>query len=660
MALNRQKVIRAAEKLVHRGRIEAAIDEFRKVLVKYPNDTSTLNRVGDLYARLNRLDEATDLFKQTAEHFGREGFYVKAIAIYKKIIRLDPTQIEVYEQLADLYHRQGLVTEARAQYEVVADYYEKQRDLPATTTIHQKIVELEPENPSHRLRLAELYQQQEQLNEAMAQYRAIASLMLAHGRVEEATQVCLKALEIDASDLSFIAGAVQEIRESGHAQEADRLLQAAIEINPEAADIAETAEPLLPAAAETEGAEPAEPTPEEAVEEPPTGATPEEEGVTVVDLDEVAQMDAAEEAVEAEPAATEVDEVEFEFDLEELAEEAEAAAGSAGAEVAEVAEVDERLAELLSEAEVLAKYGLEDKAAERLEEALQCEPQHLETHSRLITLYLRSGHRTRVAELANRLAEISPDVEVSEAFDRVREQLLGEGFVLEDDRFSAPPEEAAAEQPSVEPKEEEAPTTPSIDVSWLEEPGPETAEAEQTAEALFSEEEEFFDLASELEEELLKDGTLQEEELVAQQTEQTLEDIVEGFKKGMAETLSTEDYDTHYNLGVAYREMGLLDEAIGEFQLAAKDPRYLIDCCSLLAACFAEKGFPELAIKWYKRALDSPTITEDETLGLVYELADLYLSIGDNEAARERFVEIYGINSNYRDVVAKLEELGHS
>jgi len=120
MALDRNKVARNAEKLVARGKLNAAIDEYRKLLAESANDTTTLNRVGDLYARLNRLDKATALFKKTADHFINEGFFVKAIAIYKKIIRLDPAQIEVYERLADLYSRQGLLNEERAYYETVA------------------------------------------------------------------------------------------------------------------------------------------------------------------------------------------------------------------------------------------------------------------------------------------------------------------------------------------------------------------------------------------------------------------------------------------------------------------------------------------------------------------------------------------------------------
>ena len=111
---------------------------------------------------------------------------------------------------------------------------------------------------------------------------------------------------------------------------------------------------------------------------------------------------------------------------------------------------------------------------------------------------------------------------------------------------------------------------------------------------LFDDEDEFFDLAAELESELGEaEGRLGGEAL-GQPEEPTLEEIVEGFKRGVAENLSSEDYDTHYNLGIAYREMGLLDEAIGEFQLAAKDPAHLVDCCSMLGVSFLEKGLPEL------------------------------------------------------------------
>jgi len=167
---------------------------------------------------------------------------------------------------------------------------------------------------------------------------------------------------------------------------------------------------------------------------------------------------------------------------------------------------------------------------------------------------------------------------------------------------------------------------------------------------------EFFDLATELEAELL--GEDFGDDLLPPVQEQTIEEIVEGFRRGMEKSLSPEDFDTHYNLGIAYQEMGLIDEAIGEFQLAAKDPRYLVECCSLLAACFQEKGYPELAVHWYERGLESPSLQEEERLGLLYELGSLELALDERESARRRFVELYGLSSSYRDVVAKLAELG--
>ena len=198
-------------------------------------------------------------------------------------------------------------------------------------------------------------------------------------------------------------------------------------------------------------------------------------------------------------------------------------------------------------------------------------------------------------------------------------------------------------------------TAPAAEAAdWLQD----AASEQEGVEALFRAEEDFFDLASELEDELRREGAIAaDEELLEADGEQSVEEIVEGFRQGMADALSEDDYDTHYNLGIAYREMGLVDEAIGEFQLAAKDPRYLVDCCSLLAASFIDKGFPELAVKWYLRGLDSPSLSEEESLGLLYELGNLHLSLGEEDRARERFVEIYGVNSNYRDIVAKLREL---
>ena len=641
MTADRQKLVRNAERLVGRGKLNAAIEAYLAVLDSNPDDTTTLNRVGDLYVRLKRLGEAIELFKRAAEHFSEEGFVVKAIAIYKKILRLDPLQLEASESLADLQTRQGLIKDARQQYLAVAEGYQRRGDTASNTTVHRKLVELEPDDPAHRLHLAELFKKQDQILDAQDQYGAIAELLLTHEKVADALTVCREAFELDHENLNFVSGFVGELKRGGHEKEAAQFLEFATERNPAAAKILTHQ-------------------PESLVEDEIILEIEDDDDAEETQSADLGWLEAASESVaveetededvpELEPEVSEDEEEEEEFELEVELEDFQVEATPE-----EIPEV-EGFKELVIEAEVLARYGLEDKAVEKFEEVIDLAPHHLDSHLQLITLHLQHQNVVRVAELAEIVAGLADKQSRQADWDNLERQLVEADFEVENGRVVPPEVVAKAAGESAE--FEEVAVGAQEDMSWLDEvPTGEVADGADTEE-VFESEAEFFDLASELEKELDEEEGLLEEDLVAAPEDQTLEEIVEGFKRGMAETLSAEDYDTHYNLGIAYREMGLIDEAVSEFQLAAKDHRYLVDCCSLLASCFIEKGFPELAIKWYNEGLSSPIITEDETLGLVYELGDLYMSIGETEEARLRFVEIYGVNSDYRDVGTKLAEL---
>jgi pilus assembly protein FimV len=136
-----------------------------------------------------------------------------------------------------------------------------------------------------------------------------------------------------------------------------------------------------------------------------------------------------------------------------------------------------------------------------------------------------------------------------------------------------------------------------------------------------------------------------------------LADIFKEFKKGVDKQLGKEDYDTRYNLGIAYKEMGLIDEAIAEFQLAAKDDARLLECSSMLGICFLEKGMPKLAMKWFERGLKAPGRTEEEYAALRYDLAMAHEAAGDMDRALALFTELYGQDANFRDVASKVREL---
>src|SRR5215470_3340452 len=112
MAVQRDKVITSAEKLVAKGKIEPAIKEYERLLDENPNDVNTLNRIGDLWVRINRNDEAVKVFTRIADHYLKHGDPKNALGIYKKISELDPNSINVHVKLADLYGANNQPAEA--------------------------------------------------------------------------------------------------------------------------------------------------------------------------------------------------------------------------------------------------------------------------------------------------------------------------------------------------------------------------------------------------------------------------------------------------------------------------------------------------------------------------------------------------------------------
>ena len=145
-----------------------------------------------------------------------------------------------------------------------------------------------------------------------------------------------------------------------------------------------------------------------------------------------------------------------------------------------------------------------------------------------------------------------------------------------------------------------------------------------------------------------------------------LSEIFDQFRSEVGELgAEDEDLETHYNLGIAYREMGLIEEAISEFQKVAKGSskgqafRYAMQCCTLLGLAFMEKGQPAIAATWYERALAMPGLDQESILALRYDLGVAQELAGDMAAARKSFSQVYGMNIDYRDVAERLSSLGN-
>jgi pilus assembly protein FimV len=143
-----------------------------------------------------------------------------------------------------------------------------------------------------------------------------------------------------------------------------------------------------------------------------------------------------------------------------------------------------------------------------------------------------------------------------------------------------------------------------------------------------------------------------------------LSDILSELREETAEAAEPEeDPETHYNLGIAFKEMGLLDEAIGELQKVChavdrgapfSQP---IQALTWLAQCLVDKGAPEAAVRWYQKALQLPGLDSGSRCSIYYDLASAYQASGDDKSALTNFMEVYGSNIDFRDVASRIKAL---
>jgi tetratricopeptide (TPR) repeat protein len=154
------------------------------------------------------------------------------------------------------------------------------------------------------------------------------------------------------------------------------------------------------------------------------------------------------------------------------------------------------------------------------------------------------------------------------------------------------------------------------------------------------------------------------EPVAASLENEPLKEVFDEFRADLGEMgAEDEDLETHYNLGIAFREMGLLEEAISEFQKVAKANehgkafRYAMQCCTLLGLAFMEKGQPSIAAIWYERALRTTGVDAESSLALRYDLGVAQESANDLDAALKSFSQVYAVNIDYRDVADRITAL---
>ncbi len=909
MAIKRDKILKTAEKLVQKGKLEQAIKEYEKLLRASPEDTNTINRLGDLYGRVGEIDKAVERYEQVADKFADQGFLPKAIAIFKKINRLAPQRLDIFERLGELYVEQGLMVEAKGQFAMLAEHYAKNEDMESAVRAHQRLTDIDPSDSTSRLRFADMLLDSGNTEQAMEAYGALGASLITGDHLDEAERLFRRLLDHEIPNGEIMAPVCDRLLEAGRVTSAQELLTAGLEVSPESValrtlqvrafmalgetdpatelareilevepdnpdvrglvghllitdgDEAEATEMMIPAAEallEKADYSRAQKMLRELVGISPTDErilrlairafrpSGDQEMITrlTASLADVCytggQEDQAKrfylELIASDPTnqlyrarLAELDgaipEIDDEVDIIDLNEDMPSEITFAidgdeaiitGDELDPVIQESPSFdpTERLNEAAVFAKYGLNDKAVRHLEEVLERFPDHAEAREGLAKMYLvmgdhesaastirpvvqglrASGENDAAAELEALYGEASSDgeeeddeiiiVEIDDD-DEFVEEPVDDSFSMDVDLSDINVEDMVASAigdldlglrsgrktqtpaapkfdvlldeeieklveptpvPAAEPVAEESSEEVLIEEKLIEDelvelstdvdgpsfnelaqldlfidqelfddavgilaglendypddpdlalrrqklddlgvtaestaevevpaavapptgfaepvrpPAPLAVEPPQSSDDIFDDEpaEEYIDLAKELEDELAEEEAMVEEATGRGKGEALLDEVFKEFQKGVAEQLSDEDSDTHFNLGIAYKEMDLLNEAIGEFQIASHDPSFFVEACSMIGVCANELGKHVEAAEWYQKALVAPDLSADARTALRYELAFSFEMTGEIEQAVGLFTDIQSIDPAYRDVSARLAAL---
>lgn len=237
MAFNRDSTLRKAEKLLRQGRLDAAIAEYEQVVKHQPKDWNTTNTLGDLYVRAGHVDSAVKRYASIADHLAAEGFFPRASAVYKKILKIKPDDEYALLQLAEIAARQGLLVDAKKALTAVAERRRARGDRRGAAEIRMRVAALDPSDTKARLAGARAAAELGETPAALAQLKGLADDLEERGRHEDAIKILTEAAEISPGDAEIGAGLMRLHLAAGNPQQARQYAQSADQLKRVAADL---------------------------------------------------------------------------------------------------------------------------------------------------------------------------------------------------------------------------------------------------------------------------------------------------------------------------------------------------------------------------------------------------------------------------------------
>lgn len=824
MALDREKTFANAERLLKQGKTPQALEECKRLAEDAPKDLLMLNRVGDFLARSNRGADAIVYYKMIADQFSASGFYPKAIAILKKIVKVDPRHLPSIVLLGELNLKQKLPGEARTWFLQAAEGFLRTREFAKAREVYERLVAAEPDNVAHGARLAEARAAEGDTERAGLELVALGKRLLASSRPDEAERTFKRAAELMPGRPEPLVGMARGHFAAGRREDGLRVADEAW-ASPEGAsavagdllvlfeqvgDVERSSRLLLDPKSDAIG--------DDSIEQVFRAALPTDgvDGVwdrvlplldrwararqfdrcarlleRIARVEEGGHLRALEQLVELRKTeggkamvARAVERLIRAYQSKGLSAQVPAQlatlklfdptspllflerasvpaaaqetpspakpaasampahapatphptpAGNYEAPAVPLGPADvEFVSGNLTEAEVFEKYGLIREALQQLRQITARFPGHVPAQEKLVGFLRAQNDRGALRDglVALALAKrASGDADgarraASEAADSgvieptVRRVLEGFGLLVPGAARSAPaaapatpsrklaappiPQQPAAARADEDEMEllfddaEDAPAaaaSPAADAleeiefylgqgmtldalnririaraAGFDDPALDALEArarsvpgaaaEEAVEIDRLDEEDLSTITAALEAQYGTDRAPEAAEPPAEpESEQSVEQVFETFKEHVKAAVDVGDFRTHYDLGIAYKEMGLVEDALAEFRIASGAPELYREACTMLGICHWERGEADEAIRWYRAALEAPGGDEVPLSGLRYDLAEKLEQTGDAQGAYELLSHILIENPGYRDVERRISDL---
>ncbi len=224
MAVDRNKLIASAQKYLQRGMVQRALKDYEAIAAAFPDDMRILLKIGDLQARENLFDKAVRTYNEVADYYVAHGFYLKAVAVYKQLLRIRPEDFPAQMRLADLYAQLGLFSDSLAQYNSVAQRMQQGGQGGPYLQVLNRMVELDPTRVGNRIKLAEQYLKLSDVDSAAQQFAHACQTLLEEGRFEEYIKVAERLLHQQPGNVSRIKQLASVYIEVGKPQNAVSIL----------------------------------------------------------------------------------------------------------------------------------------------------------------------------------------------------------------------------------------------------------------------------------------------------------------------------------------------------------------------------------------------------------------------------------------------------